>query len=52
MVSSTYITEDLLSLGHPAQLWAVAVRVQHGLLFIPRLRVEFLDKVQGCDCYS
>lgn len=44
-VNSTYITEDLLSLGHPAQLRAVAVRIEVGLLFIPVLRVKFLNKV-------
>lgn len=48
-VNSTYITEDLLSLGHPAQLRAVAVRVEQGLLFIPVLSVTFLNKVGSQD---
>lgn len=43
----TYITEDLLSFGHPAQLRAVAVRVEHGLVFIPVLGVEFLQQQQN-----
>lgn len=40
----TYITEDLLSFSHSAQLWAVAVWVEHGLFFIPVLSVEFLQQ--------
>lgn len=43
----TYITEDLLSFGHPAQLRAVAVRVEHSLVFIPVLGVEFLQQQQN-----
>lgn len=43
----TYITEDLLSFGHPAQLRAVTVRVEHGLVFIPVLGVEFLQRQQN-----
>lgn len=42
----TYITEDLLSFGHSAQLRAVAVWVEHGLLFIPVLSIEFLQQQQ------
>lgn len=48
-VNSTYITEDLLSLGHPAQLRTVAVRVEQGLLYIPVLSVTFLNKVGSQD---
>ena len=45
LANSTYITENLLSLGHPAQLNTVTVRVEHGLVFIPVHRVQFLNKV-------
>lgn len=43
MQPNTHITEDLLSLGHPAQLGAVVVREEHGLLLIPVLSVQFLN---------
>lgn len=44
-VNFTYIAEDLLSLGHPAQLRAVTVRVELGLVLIPVFSVKFLNKV-------
>lgn len=49
IIYSAYITEGLLSLGHPAQFWAVTVRAEQGLLVLPGLRVKFLNKVWSRD---
>ena len=43
-MASTYITQGLLSLGHPAKLGAVAVREERGLLQVPVLSVQFLKR--------
>ena len=41
-MAGTYVTQSLLSLGHPAKLGAVAVREERGLLQVPVLSVQFL----------
>lgn len=41
-----YVTEGLLSLGHPLQLRAVGVRKEHGLFIFPVQSVIFLNRVK------